>query len=480
MANQFDVIVIGAGPAGYVAAIRCAQLGMKTACVDDWVNADNQPALGGTCLNVGCIPSKALLESSELYVQVMHQYAEHGIQCKGVKLDLPTMMARKNRIVKELTQGVASLLKANQIAWIPGHGKLLTQKQIEVSGSGREQPETISAENIIIATGSSPIEISAAPLKDDIIVDSTGALEFKEVPKRVGVIGAGVIGMELGSLWQRLGSDVVLLEALDSFLYMADEQIAKEALRVFVKQGLDVRLGARVIACKITDGVVDVQYQDKDGDHREQVDKLIVAVGRRANTHNLFAPETGLLLDKWGVIHVDDQCRTNLPGIYAIGDVVRGPMLAHKGSEEGVMVAELIAGHHASVNYDTVPSVIYTFPEIAWVGKTEQALRAAGQEYQVGVFPFAASSRAKAMGNTAGLIKILADAKTDRVLGVHMMGPYCSELIASAVLSMGFDASSEDIAITMFAHPSLSEAFHEAALSVAERAIHIVQPKRRR
>jgi dihydrolipoamide dehydrogenase len=452
---------------------------MKTACVDDWVNADNQPAPGGTCLNVGCIPSKVLLESSELYVQVKHQYAEHGIQCQGVKLDLAAMLARKNRIVNELTQGVATLLKANQIAWIPGRGKLLAQKQVEVSGFGREKPETISAEHVIIATGSSPVEISAAPLKDDIIVDSTGALEFKEVPKRLGVIGAGVIGMELGSVWQRLGSKVVVLEAQDSFLYMCDEQIAKEALRVFVKQGLDVRLGARVTACRISDGAVDVQYQDKNGDHREQVDKLIVAVGRRPNTNDLFAAETGLLLDKWGVIHVDDQCRTNLPGIYAIGDVVRGPMLAHKGSEEGVMVAELIAGHHASVNYDTVPSVIYTHPEIAWAGKTEQALRAAGQKYKVGVFPFAASGRAKAMGDTTGLIKILADAKSDRVLGVHMMGPYCSELIANAVLSMGFGASSEDIAITMFAHPTLSEAFHEAALSVAERPIHIVQPKKR-
>ena len=478
MAKQFDVIVIGGGPAGYVGAIRCAQLGMKTACVDNWVNADNKPALGGTCLNVGCIPSKTLLESSELYTQVVHDYESHGIKCKGVELDLAAMMARKNRIVGELTQGIASLFKANNVSWIQGRGKLLPHKQVGVTRNGGGKSEVIGAENIILATGSSAIDISAAPLKDDIIVDSTGALNFKEVPKRLGVIGAGVIGLELGSVWRRLDSEVVMLEAQDTFLSMADEQIAKEALKQFTKQGLDIRLGARVIACHIKNHKVDVEYQDKNGDHREQVDKLIVAVGRRPNTQGLFAEETGLLLDGWGVIHVDEQCRTNLPGIYAIGDVVRGPMLAHKGSEEGMMVAEIIAGQQATVNYDTIPSVIYTFPEIAWAGKTEQELRATGQEYRVGIFPFAASGRAKAMGETSGMIKILADAKTDRVLGVHMMGPYCSELIANAVLAMGFGTSSEDIAITMFAHPTLSEAFHEAALSVANRAIHVVQPKK--
>lgn len=479
MANQFDVIVIGGGPAGYVCAIRCAQLGMNTACVDNWVNADNKPALGGTCLNVGCIPSKALLESSELYTQVVHDYENHGIKCKGVELDLAAMMARKDRIVGELTQGIASLFKANHVTWIQGRGKLLLHKQVEVTGHNGNKPEVISAENIILATGSSPVDISAAPLKDDIVVDSAGALDLKEVPKRLGVIGAGVIGLELGSVWRRLGSEVVMLEAQDTFLSIADEQIAKEALKQFTKQGLDIRLGARVIACRIKNRKVDVEYQDKNGDHREQVDKLIVAVGRRPNTQGLFAEETGLLLDEWGVVHVDEQCRTNLPGIYAIGDVVRGPMLAHKGSEEGVMVAEIIAGQQATVNYDTVPSVIYTFPEIAWAGKTEQALRAIGQEYRTGIFPFAANGRAKAMGETAGMIKILADAKTDRVHGVHMMGPYCSELIANAVLAMGFGTSSEDIAITMFAHPTLSEAFHEAALSVASRAIHVAQPKKR-
>ncbi len=478
MASRFDVIVIGAGPAGYVAAIRCAQLGLNTACVDDWLDSANRPVLGGTCLNAGCIPSKVLLETSQLYAHARDQFQNRGIKISNIGLDLGAMMAHKESIVRELTQGVAVLFKANGVTWIAGHGRLLDKKRVEVREHGRAKPRAIDAENVILASGSAAVEISAAPLHGDVIVDSAGALCLKEVPRRLGVIGAGVIGLELGSVWRRLGAEVILLEAQQRFLSMADEQIAKEALRQFTEQGLDIRLGARVLACKLNGNGVTIEYQDKDGEHTELVDKLIVAVGRRPNSKGLFAEEAGLLLDEWGLVHVDDQCRTNLPGVYAIGDLVRGPMLAHKGAEEGIMVAELLAGRAAQVNYDIVPSVIYTLPEIAWAGRTEESLKAAGEDYRVGLFPFVANGRAKAMGETAGLIKILADGKTDRVRGVHMIGPLCSELIALAVTAMEFGASSEDIAVTMFAHPTLSEAFHEAALAVSGRAIHIAQRKR--
>ncbi|GMR19811.1 MAG: dihydrolipoyl dehydrogenase [Gammaproteobacteria bacterium] len=478
MDKQFDVIVIGAGPAGYVAAIRCAQLGFNTACVDQWVNASGRPVLGGTCLNAGCIPSKVLLESSELFEMAGNDFTGHGIKVGDVALDLAVMMARKNKIVEDLVQGITGLFKANRITWFQGHGKLLPQRQVEVSGDG-QKAQLIRAEHIILATGSVPIDIPAAPLQDNIIVDSSGALAFDGVPERLGVIGAGVIGLELGTVWRRLGSEVVMLEALESFLTMADEQIAGEALQAFTHQGLAIRLGARVVHCNVKGRRVEIEYQDTKGTHTETVDKLIVAVGRRPNTDGLFAEETGLLINEWGVIHVDEQCRTNLPGVYAIGDVVRGPMLAHKGSEEGVMVAELIAGQQSTVNYDTIPAVIYTLPEIAWVGKTEQALKAAGEKYKTGVFPFAASGRARASGHTAGMIKVLANAATDRILGVHMIGPHCSELVAQAGIAMEFGASSEDIAMINFAHPTLSEAFHEAALAVESRAIHIAQLKSR-
>ncbi|MDA8363328.1 MAG: dihydrolipoyl dehydrogenase [Gammaproteobacteria bacterium] len=480
MTRHFDVVVIGGGPAGYVAAIRCAQLGMNTACVDQWRDRQGRSVLGGTCLNSGCIPSKALLESSEIYEQAQGSFALHGVRCAGVGLDIEAMMARKDGIVATLTQGIAGLFKAHKITWIAGRGRLLPRKQVEVRGhGGAGETQLIEAESVILAPGSVPAEIGAAPLDSDLIVDSAGALEFPEVPSRLGIIGAGVIGLELGSVWRRLGSRVVLLEAQPEFLTMTDGQIAAEALRLFTAQGLDIRLGARLLSCQAAENKVEMIYQDHGGDHRETVDKLIVAVGRRPNTRDLFAPETELLLDEWGVIHVDEHCRTNIPGVYAIGDAVRGPMLAHKGSEEGVMVAERIAGQSSSVNYEAVPAVIYTLPEIAWVGKSERELRAAGVDIRVGVFPFSASGRAQALGNTAGMIKVIADSATDRVLGVHMIGPHCSELVAEAVIAMQFSASSEDLAMTMFAHPTLSEAFHEAALAVDGRSIHIARARRR-
>ena len=479
MADNFDVVIIGAGPAGYVAAIRCAQLGLKTAVVDQWLDRHNKPVLGGTCLNTGCIPSKALLESSELFAQAQHGFSAHGIGIATATLDLAAMMARKDKVVAELTQGIAGLFKANQITWLPGRGKLLKNKQVEVTPNGKDPVSILQAQHVILAAGSSPARISAAPLQGDVIVDSTGALEFTVVPQRLGIIGAGVIGLELGSVWRRLGSEVLLFEAQETFLSIADEQVAAEAQRQYAKQGLEIRLGTRVMACQVKGNEVEIEYQDKDGAHKTRVDKLIVAVGRRPNSEGLFSKESELLLDEWGYIHVDEQCHTTLPGVYAIGDCVRGPMLAHKGSEEGVMAAELIAGQNARVNYDTIPSVIYTLPEVAWVGQTEQALKAKGVNYRVGKFPFAASGRAKAANDTTGFIKVLADTDTDRLLGVHMIGAHCSELISQAVIAMGFGASSEDIGMTMFAHPTLTEALHEAALAVHGRAIHIAQPKKR-
>jgi dihydrolipoamide dehydrogenase len=475
-ADGFDVVVIGAGPAGYVAAIRCGQLGMRTACVDRWLDGANKPSLGGTCLNVGCIPSKALLEASELFVEVTHGGA-YGIRAQGVTLDLPAMMQHKEKVVSDLTGGVAQLFRAHGIEWVQGRGKLLPNRRVEVAEHGGAA-RMLEAQNVILATGSTPVELGMAPLKGDRIVDSAGALSFKKVPPRLGIIGAGVIGLELGSVWQRLGSKVVLLEAQAQFLAMADAQVARDALKQFTTQGLDIRLGARVLGTNITDQGVSVDYEDKSGKQQIVCDQLIVAVGRRPCTDGLFAPETELLLDEWGFVHVDDRCRTNLPAVYAVGDVVRGPMLAHKGMDEGVMVAETIAGRHAEVNYDIIPSVIYTFPEIAWAGKTEEALKASNIEYQSGVFPFAANGRAKALGAASGFIKILSDAHTDRVLGVHMIGPQCAELIALGVMAMEFGASSEDIALTMFAHPTLSEAFHEASLSVLGRPLHIARPPR--
>lgn len=480
MSTEFDVIVIGAGPAGYVAAIRCAQLGFQVACIDNWLDEQGAVSLGGTCLNVGCIPSKALLQSSELFEKANSDYSQHGIKLGSVELDLETMMARKNKIVSELTSGIGALLKANKVQVIVGTAKLLADKKVEVVNE--KDKNTFSAKNIIIASGSSSIELNSAPLTDDLIVDSTGALSFESVPQKVGVIGAGVIGLELGSVWRRLGAEVTVLEAQDVFLPMVDQKIARDAQRLYKKQGLDIKLNARLLHTQIKTvnkiKQVEVAYQDEKGDHRTVFDKLIVAVGRKPNTDYIFDEEAELILDERGFIHVNNKCETSQPGVYAIGDVVRGPMLAHKGSEEGMMVAELIAGNHGVINYDLIPSVIYTHPEIAWVGKTEQQLKAAGENYKAGMFPFVASGRAKAQGDTSGMVKILSNNKTDRILGVHIMGSSASELISQAVTAMELGASTEDIALTVFAHPSLSEAIHEAALAVDNRAIHIVQKKR--
>ena len=471
MAKNYDVIVIGAGPAGYVGAIRCAQLGLSTAVIESYVHKDGKPALGGTCLNVGCIPSKALLDSSEQYDKVRNKLSGHGINASDVTLDVKQMIARKDKVVSDLTGGIAQLFKANKITWIQGHGKLLDGKQVEVEATKDGKATVYEADHIIIAAGSKPIDIDAAPLDGDRVVDSTGALEFTEVPKRLGVIGAGVIGLEMGSVWSRLGSKVVMLEAMDQFLPSVDSRVSRVALKEFQNQGLDIRFGARVTNVKAGKNL-SVHYEDKDGKQSVQVDKLIVCVGRRPNTSNLAADDANLLLDERGFINVNENCETNLPGVYAVGDVVRGPMLAHKGSEEGMMVAELIAGHSGHVNYDTSPWVIYTHPEIAWVGRTEQSLKAAGIPFSSGTFNFAATGRARAMEETVGMVKIIAHAETDRVLGVHIVGPQASEIIAEAVVAMEFHASSEDLARTIHAHPTLSEAVHEAALSVTRRAIH--------
>jgi len=479
MKQDFDVIVIGAGPAGYVAAIRCSQLGMKTACVDDWIGKDGKPVPGGTCLNAGCIPSKALLESSELYDRMRNSMASHGIVARDIELDVAAMIANKDMTVRDLTRGIEALFRFNGIEWLPGRGQLLPERRVRVTGHDGES-RILAGGHVIIACGSASVTIDAAPLHEGRIVDSTGALDWKDVPQRLGVIGAGVIGLELGSVWRRLGSEVILLEAQDQFLSMADRQIARSALQLFQKQGLDIRMGALVKSTQVSDAGVEISYRDKDGDHALMVDRLIVSVGRRPCPENIAAAETGLLLDEGCRIHVDDYCATNLPGVYAVGDAVRGPMLAHKGSAEGVMVAERIAGQQSSLNYDTIAAVIYTQPEIAWVGKTEEALRQNGVNFKAGTFPFAASGRARAMRETDGMVKLLSDAETDSVLGVHIIGPHASELIGQAVLAMEFEASSEDIARTVFAHPTLSEALHEASLSVEGLAIHVGKQARSR
>ena len=475
--NNYDVIVIGAGPAGYISAIRCAQLGMKTACVDDRIGKQGEPVLGGTCLNVGCIPSKSLLESSALYEKIRDSAAEHGIVTCEVTHDVDAMIANKDRIVQDLTGGIETLFHSNGVKWLQGRGQLLPGRQVRVTRHDGSV-QTLDAANVILATGSSPMAIDAAPLEDDRIVDSSGALDWTDVPQRLGIIGAGVIGLELGSVWRRLGSSVTLLEAQDIFLSMADHQIARAALATFRRQGLDIRLSALVKHTAIDGDVVRVDYEDSEGASSVEFDRLIVAVGRRPFTGGLAAAETDLLLDEGGYVHVDEDCCTNLPGVYAIGDVVRGPMLAHKGSEEGIAVAERIAGQQSHVNYGTIASVIYTQPEIAWVGSTEDALKASGSPYRSGVFPFAASGRARAMQETEGMVKVLSDEDTDQVLGVHIIGFAASELVATAVMAMEFDGSSEDIARTVFAHPTLSESIHEAALAVDERALHIARKRR--
>jgi dihydrolipoamide dehydrogenase len=472
--ETFDVVVIGAGPAGYPAAIRAAQNGLRTACIDDWRNRDGSRAFGGTCLNAGCIPSKALLESSELYHRARTEFAKHGIGVAGVELDVEKMQARKAGIVKQLTGGIAALLKSNKVTAIEGRGRLLGDGIVEVTSDGADARQ-LRAKNIVIATGSTPIELPMAKFDGDRIVDSWGALDFTAVPRRLGVIGAGVIGLELGSVWHRLGSEVVILEALEGLLPMADAQIAKEAARAFKRQGLDIRLGARLTSAERNGDTVAVRYRSGGGDEvRVEVDRLVVCVGRRPFTSGLAADGVELELDDRGFVIVDEQCRTALPGVWAIGDAVRGPMLAHKGTEEGVMVADLIAGKFGEVNYAAIPSVIYTAPEIAWVGKTEAELEAAGTEFKVGTFSFAANGRAKGMEQAEGLVKLISAADDDAVLGVHIIGPLAGELIAEAVLAMEFSASGEDIQRTVHAHPTLSEALHEAALATDKRAIHAI------
>lgn len=479
MAKEFDVVVIGSGPGGYVAAIKAAQLGMQVACVEKWRDAADKPALGGTCLNIGCIPSKALLESSEHYHQAEHAFKDHGIGLKNLTIDVKAMMERKAKIVKNLTQGVAGLFKSNGVTPFEGHGKLLANKVVEVTANDGSTQE-LKAANVILAPGSRPIDIPPARVDGNIIVDSEGALEFDAVPKRVGVIGAGVIGLELGSVWKRLGSEVVMLEAQDKFLAAADQQIAKAAYKSFTKtQGLDIRLGARVTGSEVKGKEVTVTYSDTEGEKQETFDKLIVAVGRRPYTDGLLSDDSDVKLDERGFIFVDDQCATTAPGVYAVGDVVRGPMLAHKGSEEGVMVAENIAGHKVQMNYDTVANVIYTSPEIAWVGKTEEELKAEGVDYKSGSFPFAANGRAMAANDTTGMVKILADEETDRVLGMHMFGLQASEIIMQGVIAMEFMSSAEDLQLMCFAHPSLSESVHEAALATDNKAIHVANRKKR-
>jgi len=470
MSEVYDVIVIGAGPAGYPAAIRAAQNKLKVACVDEWRNTDGTYAFGGTCLNAGCIPSKALLESSELFQRAKEEFAIHGIKVGNLALDLGTMQKRRASVVKTMTNGINTLFKANGVVGIQGHGRLLPGNKVVVKGAdGAER--TLEAKHVVLSSGSVPIRLKSVPHDGKYIVDSWNALEFDAVPKRLGVIGAGVIGLELGSVWRRLGSEVVVLEALEQFLPIADQTIAKEAQRHFKKQGLDIKLGAKVSSAAVSGTAVDVLYTDAQGEHSLQVDKLIVAVGRRPYTQELLAPDTGVQLDERGFIQVDEHCRTNAPDVWAVGDVVRGPMLAHKGKEEGVMVADLIAGHYGEVNYKVIPSVIYTAPEIAWVGQTEEQVKASGRPYKVGTFPFAASGRARAMEAAAGMAKIVSAKDDDEVLGIHVIGPMAGELISEAVLAMEYSASTEDIQRTIHAHPTLSEAIHEAALAVDKKAI---------
>jgi len=470
MAQTFDVVVIGGGPGGYIAAIRAAQLGLKTACIDEWKSADGKPALGGTCTNIGCIPTKALLQSSENFEQAGHGFAEHGVRVKGLELDLAQMQKRKDQVVKASNDGVVYLFKKNKVTFFHGRGSFAkaAAEGCEISVGG----ETLSAKNVIVATGSVPRALPGAPFDEKLILSNDGALAIPDVPKRLGVIGAGVIGLEMGSVWRRLGSEVTILEALPAFLGTADEQIAKEAAKIFAKQGLRIQLGVKITAVKAKKDVT-VEYADAEGKAQSAAfDRLIVSIGRVANTEGLNAEGIGLKLDR-GFVAVDDECRTNLAGVWAIGDVVRGPMLAHKAEEEGVAVAERIAGQQPHVDFNTIPWVIYTTPEIAWVGKTEQQLKAEGVAYRAGTFPFMANARARALGDTSGLVKFLADAKTDAILGVHIIGAFASELIAEAVVAMEFRASSEDIGMICHAHPSLSEAIKDAALAVDKRALNI-------
>jgi dihydrolipoamide dehydrogenase len=473
MAKNFDVVVIGAGPAGYIAAIRAAQLGLTVACIDQWKNAKGGPAPGGTCTNVGCIPSKALLQSSEHYDAAGHHLADHGIQIGELGLDLQKMLARKDAVVKQNNEGIVYLFKKNKVSFFHGTGSFAGKGDAgyEVKVTGSDEP--LLAQHVVVATGSSPRALPGAPFDEKLVLSNDGALAIAAVPQRLGVIGSGVIGLEMGSVWRRLGADVTVLEALPTFLGAADQDIAKEALKVFTKQGLKIHLGATVGQVTPGEAGVTIEWKDAKGAAQTlECDRLIVSIGRLPNTHGLNAAAVGLTLDERGFVAVDDECRTNLPNVWAVGDVVRGPMLAHKAEEEGVAVAERIAGQHGHVNFNTIPWVIYTSPEIAWVGQTEQQLKAAGRAYKAGSFPFLANGRARALGDTTGFVKFLADAATDEILGVHIIGPSASELISEAVVAMEFRASSEDIGRICHAHPSLSEATKEAALAVDKRALN--------
>jgi dihydrolipoamide dehydrogenase len=474
MSKTFDVVVIGAGPGGYIAAIRAAQLGMNVACIDEWKNSKGGPAPGGTCTNIGCIPSKALLQSSEYFDHANHHFAEHGISVSSVSMDVAKMVARKDAVVKQNNDGILYLLKKNKVSFFHGRGSFVkavdSGYEIKVTGSAEE---TLVGKQVILATGSNARALPSTPFDEDNILSNDGALRIGAVPKKLGLIGSGVIGLEMGSVWRRLGSEVTILEALPTFLGAVDEQIAKEAHKAFAKQGLKIELGVKVGEIKSGKKGVSVAWTNAKGEAQTlQVDKLIVSIGRVPNTTGLNADAVGLKLDERGAIVVDDNCRTSLAGVWAVGDVVRGPMLAHKAEEEGVAVAERIAGQHGHVNFNTVPWVIYTSPEIAWVGQTEQQLKAAGRAYKAGTFPFLANGRARALGDTTGMVKMLADAVSDEILGVHIIGPMASELIAECVVAMEFRASSEDIARICHAHPSLSEATKEAALAVDKRTLN--------
>ncbi|PKO62671.1 MAG: dihydrolipoyl dehydrogenase [Betaproteobacteria bacterium HGW-Betaproteobacteria-18] len=474
MSKQFDVIVIGGGPGGYIAAIRAAQLGKNVACVDEWKNAKGDPAPGGTCTNVGCIPSKALLQSSEHFEQASHHFADHGITVKGLSMDAARMVARKDAVVKQNNDGILYLFKKNKVSFFHGRASFVKAAdggyEIKVAGAA---DETLVGQQIIVATGSNSRALPGTPFDEVRVLSNEGALAVTEVPKKLGLIGSGVIGLEMGSVWRRLGSEVTILEGLPDFLGAVDQQIAKEAKKAFDKQGLKVELGVKVGEVKVGKKGVSVAWTNAKGEAQTlDVDKLIVSIGRVPNTIGLNAEAVGLKLDERGAIVVDADCKTNLPGVWAVGDVVRGPMLAHKAEEEGVAVAERIAGQHGHVNFNTIPWVIYTSPEIAWVGRTEQQLKADGVAYKAGTFPFLANGRARALGDTTGMVKMLADATTDEILGVHIVGPMASELIAECVVAMEFRASSEDIARVCHAHPSLSEATKEAALAVEKRTLN--------
>ncbi|SFR74567.1 dihydrolipoamide dehydrogenase [Mitsuaria sp. PDC51] len=474
MSKQFDVVVIGGGPGGYIAAIRAAQLGFNAACIDEWKNDKGGPAPGGTCTNVGCIPSKALLQSSEHFEHAGHGFADHGISMADLKIDIAKMIGRKDTVVKQNNDGILYLFKKNKVTFFHGRGSFVAAKdgayEIKVAGAAEE---TITAKHVIVATGSNARQLPGAPFDETNILSNDGALRIPAVPKKLGVIGSGVIGLEMGSVWRRLGAEVTILEALPAFLGGADESVAKEAAKVFKKQGLNIELGVKITSVDNGKSGVTVKYTDAKGAEQTlAVDKLIVSIGRVANTIGLNPEAVGLKLDERGAVVVDDECKTNLPNVWAIGDVVRGPMLAHKAEEEGVAVAERIAGQHGHVNFNTIPWVIYTSPEIAWVGRTEQQLKADGVAYKAGQFPFLANGRARALGDTTGFVKFLADAKTDEILGVHIIGPMASELISEAVVAMEFKASAEDIARICHAHPSLSEATKEAALAVDKRTLN--------